>query len=139
MPYATAQDIIDRYGEDLLLQIADRDHDGEVDAVAVERAGNDADAEINTYLAARYVLPLGVVPEVLKRLAADIMVYRLASTADVATEEQRVRYEDAIKLLLQISKGVVSLGLPTNETPPSSNGVVFVAGPVKRFGRGRMP
>lgn len=138
MPYATAQDITDRYGSDLLLRIADRDGDDIADADAIERAGLDVDAEIDVYLAGRYVLPLAIVPAVLQALAVDMMIYRLAATAAVATEEMRKRYENATKLLDKISKGIVSLGLPTASTPPSSNGVVFVQGPKRRFGRDRV-
>lgn len=140
--YATAQDIVDRYGKDLLVLLTDIDSDadcasGECDTVAVLRAASDADAEIDMYLGARYNLPLPVVPDPLKRLAVDIMVYRLAATADVATEEQRKRYEDVIKVLAQFAKGLVSLGLPVTQTPTSSNGAVFVAGPQRLFGRGK--
>lgn len=139
--YATAVDIVDRYGKFLLVQLAEIDEAancalGECDTTKVLQASADTRAEIDTYLAGRYVLPLAVVPPVLKRLAVDIMVYRLGSTADVATEEQRKRYDDALRLLLQISKGQVSLGLPLHQTPTSSNGVVFVKGPARKFGRG---
>lgn len=136
MSYAGAQEIIDRYGNDLLIRIADRDGDDIADADAIERVGIDVDAEIDVYLATRYVLPLASVPAVLQALAVDMMIYRLASTADVATEELRKRYENATRLLDKISKGQVSLGLPTASTPPSSNGVVFVQGRQRRFGRG---
>lgn len=140
--YATAVDIVNRYGQFLLVQLAGIDEDadcsqGECDTTAVLQAAEDTTAEINTYLAGRYVLPLPVVPLVLKRLAVDIMIYRLASTADVGTDEQRKRYDDALKVLRSFATGEISLGLPTNQTPTSSNGVVFVAGPGRKFGRGR--
>lgn len=138
MPYATSQDIIDRYGNDLLLIIADRDNDGIADAVAIEQAAADADAEIDAYLAGRYQLPMAEVPGVLKRVAVDIMIYRLAATADVATDAQQQRYNDAVKLLDKISKGQVSLGFPTVSTPPSSNGAAIVKMPARRFGRGNL-
>lgn len=136
MSYATAQDIINRYGNDHLLLIADRDNDGEVDASVVEQAAADADAEIDAYLAGRYVLPMPEVPAVLQRLAVDIMVYRLTPTADTGTETIKSRYELAVKMLDKISKGTISLGLPTVATPASSNGAVVLAGPRRRFSRG---
>jgi len=134
MIYATTQDIIDRYSNDTLLLIADRDNDSVVDAIVVDQALADASAEIDGYLATKYELPLSVAPDVLIRPCVDIVVYRLSADADMATEERRVRYEDAVKLLERISKGIVSLGLPT--PPPSSNGGVTFTGNKRRFGRG---
>ncbi|MGE4296940.1 MAG: gp436 family protein [Desulfovibrionaceae bacterium] len=136
--YATPQDIEDRYGRDALLTAADLDGDGEPDAALLDSALADATAEIDVYLTAQYVLPLPVVPAVVTRLAVDIALYRVASTADRATEEQRKRYEDAVGLLTKISKGVVSLGLAPAEQPASSPGVVTVSGPPRRFGRGSL-
>ena len=140
--YANAADIVSRYGQFLLMQLAGVDEDadcsqGECDTAAVLQAAEDTTAEINTYLAGRYVLPLPVVPPALTRLAVDIMIYRLGATADVGTDEQRKRYEDALKVLKSFATGEISLGLPTKQTPTSSNGVVFVAGPRRKFGRGK--
>jgi phage gp36-like protein len=131
--YAGQQDIEDRYGADALLLVADRDGDGQADPDVVAQAVADADAEIDAYLAARYQLPLSTVPTVLKRLAADLLMYRLATTADLLTEEKRQRYEDAVKLLDRISKGSVSLGLAA--PPSSSAGSAVRIGPDRRMTR----
>lgn len=136
MPYATQQDIIDRYSQEALLIIADRDDDQVIDSAVVDQALADATAEIDTYLAAKYSLPLAVVPDVLIRLSVDIVMYRLAADADMATEERRQRYEDAINLLDRIAKGTASLGM--SEPPKSSNGVVKLISKIRRFGRGRL-
>lgn len=133
MPYASAQDISDRYGADKLLLLADRNADDAADTEVVDQALRDASAEIDTYLAAKYSMPLPSVPDALVRLCVDIAVYRLGVSADLATEEMRQRYEDAVALLGRISKGTASLGLP--KPPSSSNGAVLVAGPKRRFGR----
>ncbi|EGJ49045.1 gp436 family protein [Desulfocurvibacter africanus] len=134
MSYASQQDIVDRHGEEELLLLADRDGDGVVDPDVILQAQADADAEIDAYLAARYQLPLPTVPTVLKRLAVDILVYRLASDAGTGTDERRLRYEDAVALLRRISKGEVSLGL--TEAPTSTGGGVHMTSGPRRFGRG---
>lgn len=134
MTYAIQQDIIDRYDQEQLLIVAG--DDDIVDAEKVTRAINDASAEIDTYLAAKYQLPLPTVPTVLVRLAVDIAMYRMASDADVATEERRQRFDDAIKLLRSMSEGKVKLGV--QQTPPSSNGAVLVNSQPRRFNRGRL-
>ena len=135
MAYATQQDIIDRYSLDELLILTDRDRDDQPDTAVVDRALDDATAEIDTYLSARYQMPLPTVPDVLLRLCVDIAIYRLSTDRAGGTEERRKRYEDATRLLVRISTGEVSLGLPT--PPKSSNGAVLVAGPGRQFKRGR--
>lgn len=135
MAYATQQNMIDRYGDDQLLIVADRDNDSVVDAAVIEQALLDASAEIDTYVAAKYALPLSTVPTVLTRLCVDISMYRLAADRDIATEERRKRYEDAVYLLRRIATGEVSLGIQT--PPPSSNGAVVITSQSRRFGRGK--
>ncbi|WP_126456727.1 gp436 family protein [Sulfuriflexus mobilis] len=134
--YATQQDIIDRYSLEELLILADRDDDGVADADVVDRALIDADAEVNAYLAAKYDLPLATTPDVITRLCVDIVMYRLADDAGTATDERRLRYDDAVTLLSRIAKGIVSLGLP--KPPASSNGGVTVTSNDRRFKRGTL-
>ena len=134
--YATQQNIIDRISNDSLLIIADRDDDGAVDTAIVDEAISDATAEIDTYVAAKYDLPLAVVPKVLTRLCVDIAVYRLSVDADLGTEERRKRYEDAVKLLVRISEGKVSLGL--EEPAVTTNGAASVTSNDRRFKRKSM-
>jgi phage gp36-like protein len=74
-----------------------------IDTVVLGRALADADAEIDSYLAARYTLPLGSTPGVLTRLAADMTRYRLYD--DGMPETVRQRYEDAVSLLKRMAKG----------------------------------
>ena len=120
MSYATPAQVTERHGADAVLLLTDRDGDGVADTGAIERALADASAEIDTYLAAKYQLPLSETPSVLTRLAADIAVYRLAVSADRRIEEHRVRYDDAVKLLVRIAKGEASLGLASPAAPSRS-------------------
>lgn len=115
--YASQQDIVDRYGEDILSVAADRDGDGQPDNAVVTQALEDASHEIDSYVGARYDLPLPSKPALLQRICIDIALYRMSSEADVATEERRTRYQDAVKLLRGIAKGEMTLGLPNPEPP----------------------
>lgn len=134
--YATQQDIIELYGNDQLLLIADRDNDGEVDADIVARAINDAAAEMNVYIGKKYPPPLSEIPAVLPRICIDIVMYRLAATADVGTEERRLRYEDAVSLLKKIASGEVSLGIAP--PPTSASGMAVIQGRDRLFNRDTM-
>lgn len=116
MSYAVQSDIVDRFGEELLYQIADRDRDQQLETAAIELALADASAEVDTYLSQRYTVPLDPTPRVVVRLAVDIAVYRLAQKAQAYTEEIRQRYEDAIELLVRMAKGTAGLGEAAEET-----------------------
>jgi len=107
MTYATQQDLVDRFGGQEIAQLTDRTNGTVIDATVVARALGDADAEIDGYLATRYVLPLTITPAVLVRLAADIARYRLFD--DRTTEAVRQRYADAVQLLKSMASGLVKL------------------------------
>jgi phage gp36-like protein len=123
MPYATVQDLIDRYGRDELTQLTDRDGDGAIDSATVERAIADAAAEIDGHLGGRYPAPLDPAPPVLTRVACDIARYLL--WGERAGESLRQRYEDARRLLERIGSGQVNLGVAP---PAASNTVQFNGG-----------
>lgn len=65
-PYATQSDLIDRISEVELLQIADRDNDGVIDADVVAVALTDASELIDGYISARCRMPLSTVPGIVK-------------------------------------------------------------------------
>lgn len=112
MTYASQQNLIDRFGEDELIQLTDRASLDAIDATVVARALADADAEINGYLSTRYTLPLSPVPAVLEKLACDIARYQLFENA--VTEIVKERYENAIRFLKDVAAGKVTLGVDGN-------------------------
>ncbi|MFN3879801.1 MAG: gp436 family protein [Nitrincola lacisaponensis] len=119
--YATTQDMINRYGQDELVLLTDRD--GSLGAIAdlvLDQALADASAEIDGYLGGRYQLPLPTVPAVLTRICCDIARYLLHD--EQAPEQLQKRYESSIKFLRSLGNGELSLGLPdTGSAGPSNN------------------
>lgn len=108
MAYCTHQDLIDRFGEEELIQLTDRTNTGAIDAQVLDQVIADADAEIDGYLASRpYVLPLNPVPTALVRIACEITRYHLYD--DHAPENIEKRYDNAVKFLRAVSKGDVVL------------------------------
>ncbi len=122
MSYATRQEMIDRFGEDELIQLTDRANPpaGVIDNNVLDAALADADAEIDGYLQARYSLPLASVPLSIKRLARDIARYYLYDDGVPAVVAER--YKEATRTLERISSGVVQLGLDASgdTTQPST-------------------
>lgn len=128
MTYATQNDIVTLYSEDAL-HIADRTGDGVIDAQAVARALETATGEINSFIGARYPLPLVAVPFLLTQFCVDIALYRLANTADLVSEEHRTRYKDAVAHLKLVSDGKAILDLPRPDAAAPDGAVVTSGGP----------
>lgn len=133
MPYATREELIESWGMDALLVVADEDQDGVLDDGVVDKALVNASAEIDAYVAVLHRLPLPERPATLVQPCCDIAMYRLSSDGTSSTEEKRKRYDDAVAFLRRVSEGKASLGLPTPPEQESSGFAYFESQP-KRFG-----
>lgn len=135
MNYATATDLLTRFDAAEIAQRADRGMPRLVSAelltavaasadlgawtteevaragvamIVVNRALKDATDTIDSYVSARYSLPLSTVPAVLERVACDLARYYLYD--DQVTEIIQKRYDACVKLLGDVAAGRVSLG-----------------------------
>ena len=115
MAYLTRANLEARFGATL---IADLETGGAVvsDAIA------DASAEVDTYLASRYSLPLASVPDAIARIAAQIARYNLWRRDVVADHLAYVAYKDALKDLAKIADGSMNLGLTPLGTAIADDG-----------------
>lgn len=119
MSYALLDDLNDRFGEREIVQLADRDGDGEPDEDVISDALADADALIDSYLEKRYTLPLDPVPATMLRVACVLARYFLYK--DAPSDKVRTDYEDAIAWLKDVAKGIVQLGVTQDEPQPGTN------------------
>ena len=119
MAYATLQQLIDRFGESMLIALTDRGpvELGAIDTVIVDRAQQDADAMINGYLAGRYQ-PLVTVPALISDIAASIVIWKL----HVTTPEDKIKadYDAALRTLRDIASGLVRIPDAAGLEPASS-------------------
>lgn len=129
MNYATAEDFVLRVGEVQAIELTDRDLQGDINEQVLDMALSDSSSQIDGYLAARYALPLAIVPQNLVRLCCDLARFRLASMSQVTiTDEIIARYKLSLKELEDISAGKISLGLPAADDEGDDkhdNGVIF--------------
>ncbi|MBF6559130.1 MAG: DUF1320 domain-containing protein [Candidatus Binataceae bacterium] len=138
-----------RYPNRDLVQLTNEDPtQTTVNATVLQQALDDASAELDGYLESRFSLPLNDPPVVLNRLACDIAMYRLQALRplhDLA--DARKRYEDAVELLVRVTRGEVTLGLAADnlEPPLAQSAVVTQAGgdpsgvlPARVFDRGTL-
>lgn len=124
MAYCTQQDMIDRYGEEELIQLTDREQTGAIDTAVLSAAIDDATGTMDAYLGTRYTLPLASVPAALKRICCDMARYLLHGNA--APETVADRNGAAIEFLQAVAKG--DLDLAVGNTSQNSGGVAFEPG-----------
>lgn len=140
--YALALDFINQFGAKYSAELLDRSMDNDLSAeclLATAEEGDlssfneqnktaaadalvlinqhliDSENELNSYLNARYSLPIvddiSLTP--LKRITCDVARYLIASTADIMSKIIHERYKEAVIWLKNISLGKVKLAIST--------------------------
>lgn len=120
MTYATLTQLVERYGEPMLVAATDRGPvpTGTVDADAVGRALAGANALIDGFIGARYRLPLAEVPPLLADLAQAVAIWRLHPYA--GDPKLKADHDDALRILRDIAEGRVRL--PVEGIEPEGTG-----------------
>ena len=96
--------------DQLLIKLTDDEGVGAVNISRAESVITAAQAIIDTALSRAYSVPFPDPPEIIKRLTADIAVYRLYQRAGILTEEMRSVYENAMVLLDKGARSEVIIG-----------------------------
>lgn len=127
--YCTQDDLLKQVREDVLLDLADDDRDGQVDDAVVTAAIESASDLVDGYCGPRYSVPFDPVPGVVRRLSTDLAVYNLFARRgfDMQSADRAVveRYRDAIRFFEKVAEGKVAIGIGSNEphTPPTKTSV----------------
>lgn len=132
MTYATLPDLIERAGEKEILQVADRDRDGIPDPDVIAAAIRDGMNVVNGYVATKYRVPFGSVPDLVRTWTVSIARYTLHRN----TPPTHVRddYDDAIAALKDVAAGRNVLPVEEGEEPPTAvAGKVIAAHPPQVF------
>jgi len=123
MPYCTKDDLIKQASEERLIELTDDEGVGSVDDNVVTEKIQDADAEIDSYCAKRYEVPFNPVPEIINKLSVDIALYDLyGRRQDILNENVQKRYDDAIKFLKDVAKGLAEI--PATPPPAVDSGQI---------------
>lgn len=119
MAYCSYNDILDIIPETELvnLTVDEPDENSKVDMDRFSTVANYADELINGYLRAKYSLPLLLIPDLIKKIAADIVAYRLyIRRPQDMPEHIKENFKEAKSDLANIQKGNITLDTP-NEHP----------------------
>lgn len=118
--YCTLEDIKKQIQEATLIEITDDNLSNQINTEIIDETLSYSDTLIDGYLRGRYTLPLPATPDIIKNIAVDLSIYRLYSRrfhTDMP-ESIKDKYKNAARLLEQIQKGIISLGIESAGTPP---------------------
>lgn len=134
MPYATAQDMIGRFGATEMLRLSSVDGElpDTVNVAPVEQAIADADGIIDSFLRKRHGVPLSPVPQVITRASCILARYELSVGGDREPPDQvKEGRKDTIAWLGKIADGSVTL---EGTTPIVSSSAAMTQDRERMFG-----
>lgn len=134
--YATASDMRDRYGEARLIQLTDTAEWGAAAIAAIEVKLRDASVRADGYVAKYYqAAPGAPVPPLLVTIVCEIAYADLAANP---TDEAKERRKEAIRDLVNISKGLIKLDQGDPAALEPREGQVLVPDADRIFSRDRL-
>ena len=119
--YATQANLEDACGGSVrLVQLTDWDGDRVPDAARITAAIESASAWMNSYLAKQRYVPMAApYPPVVVDVCARVTRYRIAASRGMATEQDRVDFDDDQKWLLGVADGSIKLDVDPQPTKAS--------------------
>jgi phage gp36-like protein len=135
MSYCSLDDI--EAPEEDLIQLTDDAGLGVTDEAIVAKAVRHADELIDGFLRGRYLLPLSPVPGLLVSLAATIVLRRLYARRATTKVPESLQddYKNALKILENIQKGTVTLGVGIPDTIVTASAGGMSVAPERVFDR----
>lgn len=118
MSYISAIDQKTLVPERIMIELTDDDTDGIADLGVIDAVIMEACEVVDGYLRGRYSLPFSNTPTIISSIAKQIARYKLYERRPEGFElpkPVRDGYTDALKMLVQIQDGKVTLGVPAGE------------------------
>lgn len=140
MTYCTQTDLIELFGEELLIQLTDRTNTpaSAIDEITVAKNLQAAGETVNGYLAKLYKLPLSVVPAMLLKVNADIALYYLYGDRIDDKSPARIAYKDALAWLKDVASGTIRLDAEGMTPAQAGGGQINHSAPDRVFTRGSL-
>lgn len=109
MSYATPKDFKVKYDIQIIGRLTDESGNDEAIDTVLSAFINDASAFIDTFISARYTLPLASTPGELRRANLIVAYYDLVSRKPPISEDEQKFYDDIIEWLQMIKDGELDL------------------------------
>jgi len=134
MAYCSEDDLLKMVPESELADLTAES--GEVpDSLVIAEAIGKADAEIDSYLGVRYVVPLAAPPAQVKALAVDLALYHLYARRSIMPPVRQQKFEAAVAFLKQVGAGQAVIVGPAGEPPTVAKEVAEAGGACRAFSR----
>jgi phage gp36-like protein len=134
MAYCTEDDLFNMIPEEDLTDLTVESGDVP-DSTVVADAISKADAEIDSYLGVKYVVPVSPTPDQVKALSVDLAIYHLYSRHSIVPPVRQQKYDDAVAFLKQVAAGTAVITGPNGEAPTVAKDVTDVTSACRRFSR----
>ena len=109
---------------------------GEVpDSLIIAEAISKAEAEIDSYLGVKYVVPLSAPPAQVKALAVDVAIYHLYSRRSIVPPVRQQKFDAAVAFLKQVAAGQIVIVGPHGELPTVAKEVTDATSAIRAFTR----
>ena len=119
--YCTKDDILNRLTEDEVIELSSETNT--INESIINECINDADREIDLFLANHYEVPLTAIPEIIKRISCELTIVNLNKRRNVIDEEVDKRYEYVTNLLSKLStKELILAELISEDEEPTATG-----------------
>lgn len=134
MAYCSEDDLLKMIPQSELAELTAES--GEVpDSLIIAEAISKAEAEIDSYLGVKYVVPLSAPPARVKTLAVDLAIYHLYSRRSVMPPVRQQNYDDAVAFLQQVAAGQIMIVGPQGELPTLTKEVTDSTSAIRVFSR----
>lgn len=110
MSYCIKDDLLGQISSKQLTGLTDDNNIGVEDDEMIAQAIADADSEIDGWIGKKCTVPLSPVPDLVRKMSADIAIYNLWARRQGAPEDRRDRYKNAIAFLKSVAEGKATLG-----------------------------
>jgi phage gp36-like protein len=134
MAYCSEDDLLKMIPEEDLTDLtADS---GEVpDSLVIADVISKADAEIDSYLGVKYVVPISPPSDQVKALSVDLAIYHLYSRHSIMRPVRQQKYDAAVAFLKQVSVGQAVIMGPEGESATVAHEVTDATSAIRCFTR----
>jgi phage gp36-like protein len=134
MAYCSENDLLNMIPEEDLTDLTVES--GEVpDSLVIAEAITKADAEIDSYLGVKYVVPVSPTPDQVKALSVDMAIYHLYSRHSFVMPLRQQKYEAAVAFLKEVAAGQAVITGPGGESLTLAHEVTDATSAVRCFTR----
>jgi phage gp36-like protein len=134
MAYCSEDDLLKMLPQPELAELTAES--GEVpDSLIITEAIGKADAEIDSYLGVRYIVPLVSPPAQVKALSVDLALYHLYSRRSVVPPVRQQKFDAAVAFLKLVGAGQAVIVGPGGEPPTAAPEVADAGNACRVFSR----